>query len=107
MMLSCDVKLFVAATPISGPQPIPMISDDSWAREDVKMLTIDSIFALDFFAMFTASKTSALSPLCEMATKMEFGSIVSGEKESSLDIIGSVFIFAYFCQRYFATSAAL
>src|SRR5574338_475290 len=107
MMLNCAVKLFVAATPISGPQPIPITTDDSWAKDDVRILTIDRILALAFFAIFTASKTSAFSPLCDIAIRIEFGSIVSGVNDSSLDMIGSTLILAYFCQRYFATSAAL
>ena len=39
---------------------------------------IDKILALDFLAILTASRTSALSPLCETAIKIEFGSIESG-----------------------------
>jgi len=57
--------------------------------------------------MLTASNTSALSPLCDMATKIELGSILSGKNCNSLESMDSVFILAYFEKRYFATSEAL
>ena len=68
---SCDVKLFVAATPISGPQFNPIASDDSCERDEFRWFTIDKIFVFDFLAILTASNTSALSPLCEIVISVE------------------------------------
>src|SRR5579872_5537724 len=104
---SCDVKLLVAATPISGPQFSPMEIEDWCTSEDVIMLTIDMIFDPDFLAILTASNTSALSPLCDIAIRIDFSSNMSGENCASLEINGSIFIFAYFEKRNFAINAAL
>ena len=60
---NCAVKLFVAATPISGPQFIPNTTSPLRVSDDVSKLTIEIILQLLFFAILTASKTSALSPL--------------------------------------------
>ena len=106
-MINCDVKLLVAATPISGPQFIPITMSDSLERVDVIELIMEIILQLFFFAIFTASKTSALSPLWDIAITIELGSRLSGENCNSLEIIGSDLIFAYFAKRYFATSEAL
>jgi hypothetical protein len=35
-IVSCDVKLFVAATPISGPQFNPITNDDSCESDDLR-----------------------------------------------------------------------
>ncbi len=104
---SCDVKLFVAATPISGPQFKPITTSASLASEDVSRLTIAIILQFAFFAIFTASKTSALSPLWDIAIRMEFSSIAFGANWSSLDMIGSALIFTYFDKICFAISAEL
>ena len=101
------MKLLVAATPISGPQFIPITMSDSLAKEDVKELIIDIILQSFCFAILTASKTSALSPLCDIAISIELGSILSGENCNSLAIMDSAFILAYFDKRYFAISVAL
>ena len=106
-MASCDVKLLVAATPISGPQLRLITASDSCDKDEFRWLTIDNILELDSFAIFTASNTSALSPLCEIAINVEFSSILSGENGYSLEIIGSIFNFAYLENKYFVTLAAL
>ena len=105
--ISCAVKLFVAATPISGPQFIPNTTSPLRVSDDVSKLTIEIILQLLFFAILTASKTSALSPLWDIAIKTESSSIVSGANWSSLAIIGSDFIFTYFDKICFAINAEL
>src|SRR6476660_6894090 len=59
---SCEVKLFVAATPISGPQPISKKQSLILANDDVVILTIERIVAPFCLAALTACRTSALSP---------------------------------------------
>ena len=105
--ISCAVKLFVAATPISGPQFIPNMTSPLRVSDDVSKLTMEIILQFNFFAILTASKTSALSPLWEIAINIEFSSIVSGVNWSSLDIIGSDLILTYFDKICFAMSAEL
>ena len=105
--ISCAVKLFVAATPISGPQFIPNATSPLRVSDDVSKLTIEIILQLLFFAILTASKTSALSPLWDIAIKTESYSIVSGTNWSSLAIIGSDLIFTYFDKICFAINAEL
>jgi len=56
-----------------------MTKEDSWANDDVNKFTIEIIFAPDFLAIFTASRTSALSPLWEIAIKIESDYIEIGE----------------------------
>ena len=68
---------------------------------------MDNILDLNSFAILTDSKTSALSPLWEIAIKVEFCSIVSGEKGNSLAITVFIRIFVNLDNRYFITSAAL
>ena len=104
---NCDVKLFVAATPISGPQFNPIANDDCCERDEFSRFTIDNIFAFDSLAIFTASNTSALSPLCEIVISVELGSISFGENGNSLEINVFILIFANFDMRYFVISAAL
>src|SRR5579875_760716 len=106
-MASCAVKLFVAATPISGPHPRPVAMEESCDSDDVIMFTIEIIFAFDPFAMLTDSSTSALSTLWERAIRIDCCSKMSGEKCASDEMIGSIFILAYLEKRNFATSAAL
>src|SRR6185437_2427547 len=68
---NCDVKLLVAATPISGPQFSPTEIDEICARDEVIVLMIDSISVPFSFAIFTASMTSALSPLWDNAMRVD------------------------------------
>ena len=74
---NCPVKLLVAATPTSGPQSMLRKESLILANEDVGILTIERIFAPISLAVLTDCKTSAVSPLCEMATKTELLSIGS------------------------------
>ena len=106
-IVNCAVKLFVAATPISGPQLIPNVISDLRTSDDVSKLTIEIILQFTFFAILTASNTSALSPLWDIAIDTESFSIISGENWSSLDIIGSDLILTYFDKICFAMSAEL
>ena len=97
----------VAATPISGPQFIPIVTSDWRASEEVIMLTTDIILHPAFLAVLTALSTSALSPLCDMATSTEPGPIPSDENCISLDMTASVLFLAWLAKKCFATSAAL
>ncbi len=67
------MKLFVAATPISGPQFKVRIESLIRARDEVGTFTIERILAPFSFAFFTECKTSAVSPLWEMAITTELG----------------------------------
>src|SRR6185437_12188367 len=71
---SCAVKLFVAATPISGPQLRPTECKDMCTRDEVMMFTIDVILVPLLDAVFTVSSTSALSPLWDKAIRTELSS---------------------------------
>src|SRR5215831_19912078 len=51
---SCEVKLLVAATPISGPHPISRKQSLILASDDVVILTMDRIMAPLCLADFTA-----------------------------------------------------
>jgi hypothetical protein len=75
--MSCAKKLFVAATPISGPQFKIRKESLNLAKEDVGTLIIESILDPPSFAFFTEWITSAVSPLCEMAITTELDSKVS------------------------------
>ena len=44
------MKLFVAATPISGPQFSPMTTSDSCDSDEFRWLTRDKIFALSYIS---------------------------------------------------------
>src|SRR5579863_7456969 len=71
---SCDVKLFVAATPISGPQLRLAECKDMCTRDEVEMFTIEVILVPLLDAIFTVSSTSALSPLWDNAIKTDSSS---------------------------------
>src|SRR5215831_28079 len=103
---SCDAKLFVAATPISGPHPISKKQSLILANDDVVILTIERILASLFLAAFTACRTSALSPLCEIAITIEWSSMMSWTYWNSLDITHSALILGYFAKTYFPIRAA-
>src|SRR5687767_5169785 len=85
MSASWPVKLLVAATPISGPQFVDRQASLALASDDVVTLTIDSILAPWFLASLTESSTSAVSPLCEIATSTELPSIDESAYCDSLD----------------------
>src|SRR5579875_2347679 len=106
-MASCAVKLFVAATPISGPHPRPIAMEERCDSDDVIMFTIEIIFAFDPFAMLTASSTSALSPLWERAIRIDCCGKRSGERCASDEMFGSIFFLAYLEKRNFAKGPAL
>ena len=67
MTESWPVKLLVAATPISGPQLTVRKESEILAREDVLILTIERIFVPISLACLTEFKTSAVSPLWDIA----------------------------------------
>ena len=107
MTASCDVKLFVAATPISGPQFMPITTDDSCASDEAVRLTIETTLAPARRAASAASITSALSPLCESATRTDSPGTGSGQCGISLDMTGSARSPALFESTWRATRAAL
>src|ERR671932_2189804 len=95
MTESCPVKLFVAATPISGPQFRVKEQSLIRANDEVGTFTIESIFAPVCLADFTECKTSAVSPLWEIAITAELSSNGPSVYSNSLDIIVSDLILAY------------
>src|SRR6266511_2996437 len=92
MRASWPVKLLVAATPISGPQFVDRKASLALASDDVVTLTIDNILAPLLFASLTDSRTSAVSPLCEIATSSELLSIDQSRYCDSLDTMVSALI---------------
>ena len=62
------VKLFVAATPTSGPQFRVSTSSDSLASDDPAAFTTEITFAPFPLATLTACRRSAVSPLWLNAT---------------------------------------
>ena len=65
------MKAFVLATPISGPACVKKVKSDSLVRLDSGELLMHSDFTEEFIflAALSASKVSAVSPLCERVTK--------------------------------------
>src|SRR6266498_4856013 len=105
-MDNCPVKLLVAATPTSGPHFISKKQSLNLAREDVGTLTIETTLAFFSLAILTDCRTSAVSPLWEIAMSTAFSSIKSEEYWNSLDKIASTRIFEYLERMCLANNAA-
>ena len=77
-MASCDVKLFVAATPISGPQFSPMTTSDSCDSDEFRWLTRDKIFAFDCFAILY----KITNKLCDGCMKLDWDNVSKSISET-------------------------
>ena len=101
------VKLFVAATPTSGPQFRSRTWSLCLASDEPATLTIETTDpTLFLLAFLTASSTSAVSPLWLSATNAVSSSMKGSSLSNSPEIIVSHFIFASSASLLLMTSAA-
>ena len=69
---TCVAKALVLATPFSMPARVSSVSSARRTIEELSTLQIASVFSPACLAIFSASRVSAVSPLCEMTIKRAF-----------------------------------
>ncbi len=69
---SCVVKVFVAATPISGPARVYMTWSTSRVIAEPMTLAMATVLCPRFFASRAAAIVSSVSPLCVTSTTSGF-----------------------------------